>query len=83
MQSLAYRFWFELCVTCPTVLYYGDSLIPSMQLGSHSYTNVYVQSIDTLQPPFTNRKIWKTYYSLTAGLLGFHDRQTHTLFYRQ
>ncbi|MEO8150226.1 MAG: hypothetical protein ABI723_21510 [Bacteroidia bacterium] len=72
----------KIDVTNPSNLNQGDSLLSTLQLGNHTYSNVYVQMIDTLISYNQNKKIWKAYYSKSTGLIGFHDRQSQTLFYR-
>ncbi len=61
----------------------GDSLLNSAQIGNNTYSQVYVQSIDTLNNFNLNKKIWKTYFTKANGIVGFWDRQSHTLYYRE
>lgn len=61
----------------------GDSLLSAIQLGNHSYTNVFVQSVDTTSNLHHNRRMWKAYFTKANGIIGFWDRQSRTLYYRE
>ncbi len=59
-----------------------DSTLNYLQLGIHTYSDVYVQSIDTLKQYYQFKKIWKAYFTKSLGVVGFRNRQTQTLYYR-
>ena len=63
----------------PTHLEIGDSLLASKQIGNHLYSNVYIFTRDTFQYP--NMSIWKVYYTNTDGVVGFRERDGHSLYY--
>ncbi len=58
----------------------GDSFLSTLNLNNHSYQNVYAMHVDTLQ--FPDLIIWKTYFSESAGLIGFW-RKSSGLYVRQ
>ncbi len=58
-----------------------DSLISSIILGSSSYSNVHFQQTDTISNNING--IINVYYTKQFGIIGFYDRQTHSLYYRQ
>ena len=58
-----------------------DSLIPSITLGSNTYTNVHFQQYPTNTVNLNS--IINVYYNQQYGILGFYDNQTHSFFYRQ
>lgn len=66
----------------PTSLSLGDSLLSTLQLGGQNYDGVYVQTLDTLTSTNQNLVVWKAYYTKSHGVIGFRERQTQTLFYR-
>jgi hypothetical protein len=65
-------------LTDPTHIDTGDSLLTSIQLGNHVYNNVYTFTRDTVQYP--NVSVWKAYFTTTDGVVGFRERDTHTLY---
>jgi hypothetical protein len=63
----------------PTHLNAGDSILSSIQLGNHVYTNVYTFTRDTLLYP--NISIWKAYFTTVDGVVGFRERDGHSLYF--
>jgi hypothetical protein len=59
----------------------GDTFLPSVVLGSKTHSDVIVHLVDTIQYP--NQHVWKTYFNKQSGMVGFHDRRTNSLFYRE
>ena len=57
--------------------------LDTLTLGGTLYHDVYFHEVDTLLTFMTNTIVWKTYYNKQYGILGFYDRQTHSLFYRE
>lgn len=60
-----------------------DSLIPSLQLGSKTYYNVYEQMIDTSLSTNNNVTVYKVYYTTAEGLIGFKERFFNSSFVRE
>ena len=59
-------------------------VLDSVTLGGVTYTNVYTEEADTLGTIYVQpSSVWKTYYNKQYGVLGFEDRQTRSLFYRE
>jgi hypothetical protein len=60
-------------------------ILDSILLGTTMYYQVYFHEEDTtnIAPYFRNALIWKTYYNKQFGFLGFYDRQSRSLFYRE
>ena len=67
----------------PTEISTNDSLIPSLVVGNNTYSNVYVQSIDTTLTTNLNRKVWKVYYTQLSGVVGFRTRLNQDFYYRE
>ncbi len=61
--------------------YMTGQMYNTLTLGGTTYTDVYAGQQDTLTSPGV--MVWKSYYNKQYGILGFEDRQTHTLFYRE
>lgn len=59
--------------------------LDTLTLGGTLYRNVYVDETDTgsTSAVAANILVWKIYYNKQFGILGFHDRQTNSVFYRQ
>ncbi len=57
------------------------NLLPTLTLGGTAYQDVYYTEADTTTPSMI--LISKIYYNKQFGILGFYDRQTHSLFYRE
>ena len=56
----------------------------TVTLGGTTYGDVYFYEQDTLNAnPVFNPVVSKIYYNRQFGILGFYDRQTHSLFYRE
>jgi hypothetical protein len=73
----------KIDINNPTQLNSGDSLLSTLQMGNGTYSNVYAQMIDTLSSYNQNKAIWKTYFTKSLGVVGFRDRQSQTLYYRE
>lgn len=56
---------------------HGYVLHDSLQVGVHTYTNVYVHEIDTLMLYNANRTCWRIYYQKNYGLLRADFRNGH------
>jgi hypothetical protein len=67
----------------PTELSINDSLSPSLVVGSYTYSNVYIQMIDTTMTSYLNNNIWKVYYTQLNGIIGFRTRQNQAFYYRE
>jgi hypothetical protein len=62
----------------------NDSLLPILTLGNKTYYNIYVREVDTTYNNYTQQEsVWKAYYNEQYGIVGFYDRQTQSLFYRE
>ena len=59
----------------------GDLMVPNLQLGNGQYNNVLITTADTIVHP--SQQIWQVYFCKDGGIIGFRDRQTHSLFYLQ
>lgn len=59
----------------------NDTFLPLVVLGNRTHLDVVVHQIDTVQYP--NQHVWKTYFNKQSGVVGFHDRLTNSLFYRE
>ncbi len=71
-------------IFAPTIkVHEGDYILDSLVLGGNTYRDVIVSEIDTTISINLTRNIWKTYFNNQNGVIGFFDRQTHSLFYRE
>jgi hypothetical protein len=59
-----------------------DSLLPTLQLGNITYSDVYCQTVDTTLSYFKDRTVWKIYFTKSLGVIGFKERYFHSTFYR-
>lgn len=60
-----------------------DSLIPALQLGGITYFNVYEQMIDTQLTDNQNKPVWKVYFTIDDGVIGYNERHFHSSFVRE
>ena len=67
----------------PTELSTNDSLLASLVVGTYTYSNVYIQMIDTTITSSINKNIWKVYFTQLNGIVGFRTRQSQTFYYRE
>lgn len=59
-----------------------DSLLPTLQLGNSTYSDVHTQTIDTTLSYYKNKIVWKIYFTKSLGVIGFKERYFHSTFYR-
>lgn len=59
-----------------------DSLLPTLQLGNITYSDVHFQTVDTTLSYFKDRTVWKIYFTKSLGVIGFKERYFHSTFYR-
>ncbi len=73
----------KITVSPSIIIQYGsaDSLVHNLTLGGKNYNNVIVTEYDTTLYP--GKIIWKMYYEKNSGIIGFEDKQTHSLYYRE
>ncbi|MCW3086074.1 MAG: hypothetical protein JWP12_3440 [Bacteroidetes bacterium] len=59
----------------------GATVLPTLVLGGTTYQDVYSAETDTTH--HSNVFVSKIYYNKQYGVLGFYDRTSHSLFYRE
>jgi hypothetical protein len=85
-STLSYTFFdfhTQINLLKPTAISTNDSLIPSLMVGNNTYSDVYVQVIDTTLTSNLNRKVWKVYYTQLNGVVGFCTRLNQNFYYRE
>jgi hypothetical protein len=58
-----------------------DSVHFSYRLGNVLYSKIHVVSMDTTRA--NSPKVWKAYLATTSEIVGFWDRTSNTLFYKE
>jgi hypothetical protein len=83
LQYVFLDFYGEIDIKNPSQVKPGDSLLTSLQLGNHLYSDVYVHTIDTLYSGYRDKIIWKCYFTKAMGVIGFREIKSHSLYFRK